>query len=422
MKNFVFISFIFLIGCSKNDDLLPIPKPIIIKDELVIENYNLIPKGYYIGKTSYELKTPYDKIINIDSIRKNFAILNKGLHNGTNNLGYCYVDLNNDGLEDIFYPYTSDGKNNMRPDIFLNKGNKYIWDNSILPDDYMGNQVTRKTIVGDYNNDSLPDLFLCNSGWEDFNLKIFALEENTLLLSNKITGKYELGKLPNIGKRFWHGAASGDLNGDKNIDIIVTEGTYTEILYGDGRGNFNNKLFEYKNGNGYITTEIIDVNKDGNNDIILAGDEGRPAPAIYSKSTIFWNNGNTFNMKTIICEPSTIGWGLVMDIILYDLDNDGINEILLNRTGDNTKTLYGGYNISIYKTNDNYNTFIDKSEQFIINNISNQTMIGGWITRMIVKKENELLTINCDISPSTTTNYKPIVKRWIQNKQTFKFE
>ena len=420
MKKFILSLFVVtLFGCSKKDVIVPIP--IVVTPPVVIKPTPNIPIGFYVGKTSYELKTPYGKIINIDSIRKIFGVLNKGIHNGTNNLGYCYIDINNDGLEDIFYPYSSDGIYNIRPDIFVNKGDKYVLDNSYLPENYSGNQVTRKTIVGDYNNDSLPDLFLCNSGWEDFNAKIFALEENTLLLSNKHTGTYEIGKLPNIGKSFWHGAASGDVNGDKNIDIIVTEGTNVQLLINDGKGNFSNLKFS-KIGDGFITTEILDVDKDGLNDIIMAGEEGKDGMGIQTKPTIFFNKGNLLFTPIIIAEVNSNGWGLVMDIVCFDIDNDGLNEIILDRTGDRTKVFYGGYNVTIHKTFDNYKSFEDKSELFISGNIFYKTTIGGWITKMFLKKENDNVILNCDVSAADNTNWKPSNKKWIQNKQTFKFE
>jgi hypothetical protein len=312
------LSGLFLLGCSKSDNTLT-TRPISSTPATFTPSppiYQTLANGYYIGKTSYQLK-PAFQFVNVDSIRSVLGIKNKGMWNGTGNLGYVFIDMNNDGLEDIFYPYTSDANYQIKPDVLINKGNYYELDNNMLPSDFNGTVLTRKTLVGDFNNDSLPDLFLINSGWD---AAPFSGENNTLLLSDKVTRKYKLGNLSNVPSSYWHGGASGDLNGDGNLDIIILGGNPARLLFGDGKGNFTAQNWQYNAGQGYITGEIIDVDKDGKNDIILSGDEGRPAPALYSPSTIFWNKGGTFASQTQICSPSTVGWGTVMDIACDDLD------------------------------------------------------------------------------------------------------
>lgn len=391
-----------LFGCSKTAPI--IVTPIVVTPITPTE----LPKIVYYGKTSYELKNT-NKFINIDSLRNTFGIKNVGRYSGTNNYGFVYVDMNNDGREDIFYPYSSDGEFNTKPDVFINNGKSYTKDNSMLPTDYTGNQNTRKTIVGDFNNDSLPDLFLVNHGYEDNNY--YPGETNTLLLSDKKTGKYKLGNLSMLNKAFWHGGASGDLNGDGNLDIIVLGGQPAKLLYGDGTGNFTATDWKYNAGNGYITGEIVDVDKDGQNDIILSGDEGRPAPARYSPSTIFWNTNNNFSKQTTIVAPSTNGWGTVMDIAVGDIDSDGINEIIFNRTGDINGNWYGGFQLNIYKTNDNYKTLNDVSNKFITNNISVQKPTTAWMYKINLYKVNNVYYLD-----GITTN--SVVHRWKQDPIT----
>ena len=375
MKNIV-LGFILVVvvSCSKT-----IPNVITPNTPIVLVPIE-IPKIIYYGKTSYELKNTKN-FINIDSLRTKLGIRTIGKYNGNSNNGWVYVDMNNDGLEDIFYPYTSDGEFNSKPDVFINKGKTYISDNSMLPSDYNGNQTTRKTIVGDFNNDSLPDLFLCNHGYESNNY--WPGETNTLLLSDKKTGKYKLGTLPDIGKSFWHGGASGDLNKDGNIDIVVTAGNSIKVLYGSGNGSFNATDWKYKGASGYLTIEILDVNKDNQLDIIMTGFEGFPNSDRYSKSTIFWNNNNEFSNNTIICEPNINGWVLVLDIVAADIDNDGTTEIILNRTIDSGTNWYNGFQLNVYKTTDNYKTFKEN------NIITYQTNSKAWMSKLnLYQKDN----------------------------------
>ena len=255
---------VILFGCSKT-------APIVVPPSTPIAE--VLPKIVYYGKTSYELKNT-NKFINIDSLRNTFGIKNVGRYNGTNNYGFVYVDMNNDGREDIFYPYSSDGEFNTKPDVFINNGKSYTKDNSMLPTDYSGNQNTRKTLVGDFNNDSLPDLFLINHGYEDNNY--YPGETNTLLLSDKITHQYKLGDVSMLSKAFWHGGASGDLNGDGNLDIIALGGHPAKVLYGDGKGSFD--------------------------------------------------------ISNALKLPTVYGWGVITDFDIYDLDNDGVEEIVITRT------------------------------------------------------------------------------------------
>ncbi len=353
-----------------------------------------LPSIIYIGKTSYALKTPQN-VVDIDPIRTKLGIRSIGQFNGNNNLGFVYVDMNNDGLEDIFYPYSSDGNYQTKTNVILNKGNNvFELDESMFPSNFLGTSVTRKSVVGDFNNDSLPDIFLCNSGYEaltNIGVGTWYYENCSILLSNK-NGIYTYKEIPDLGKAFWHGAASGDLNGDGNMDIVVGGNGVPKALYGDGKGGFtiSNINTTISKDNGYITVELIDVDKDGQCDVILSGDEGAPPPAYYSKSIILWNKKGDFNSKTFICEADKNGWRSVMNIGCEDLDGDGINEIILCRTGDNTGVWYGGYLINVYKQSNGFSSFTDATTTFFgSDNILRTTKTGKWMYQMIMKKESD---------------------------------
>jgi len=395
-QSFEFFTFIFIVTffsfCSKtsttsnNATTLPIAVTPTVPTPL--------PKIVYSGKTSYALKTP-QTVVDIDPIRTKLGIRNIGQFKGNNNLGFVYVDMNNDGLEDIFYPYSSDGNFNIKSNVLINKGNGvYSLDENMLPSNFPGTTNTRKTVVGDFNNDSLPDIFMCNSGYEELtNIGVgtWYLENCSILISNK-NGTYTYKEFTDLGKSFWHGAASGDLNGDGNMDIVVVGGGVPKALYGDGKGGFtiNDINTSINKGNGYITVELVDVDKDGQCDVILSGDEGAPPPAYYSKSMILWNKKGNFNTSTVICEANTNSWRYVMNIGCEDLDGDGFNEIILCRTGDNSGVWYGGYQLNVYKQSSGFTSFTDvTSTYFGADNILRTTNTGKWMYQMLMKKETD---------------------------------
>jgi len=76
---------------SNNTPTLPIVTTPIVTTPIPL------PKIVYSGKTSYALKTP-QTVVDIDPIRKTLGIRNIGHFSGNNNLGFVYVDMNNDGL------------------------------------------------------------------------------------------------------------------------------------------------------------------------------------------------------------------------------------------------------------------------------------------------------------------------------------
>lgn len=115
------------------------------------------------------------------------------------------------------------------------------------------------------------------------------------------------------------GVASGDLNNDGWIDMVVNYNgsTNLSVYLNKGDGTFEDKVqYNYTAGNNSMM--IFDLNNDGWNDII--------GPQDYGPIAVFLNNkdGTFQNMS----EYSRDG-ALCLDNIICDIDNDGFSDIIL---------------------------------------------------------------------------------------------
>lgn len=236
-----------------------------------------------------------------------------------------------------------------------------------------------KILTGDFNGDNYADLFLVGHGWDK---PPFPGESPIMLLGSK-EGLFSIKNF-NEYKSAFHSAASGDLDKDGDLDIILTSGAdFSYFLINDGNGNFKNDasiIIKNNRGTSRYTTEIFDVNKDGFEDIIIAGGE-----KIDYKSTNKFEDsppiiyyGPNYNKDIVILPKLNFDFGSsqqngflqqnilsTLDLGFFDVDNDGIVEIFILRAGNN----YQGWNIQILKQNKN--EFIDVTTNFIEENYSN---------------------------------------------------
>ena len=110
-------------------------------------------------------------------------------------------------------------------------------------------------------------------------------------------------------------ARDSEINGDK---------TFNKVYQGD------TSFF----GNRY-NTDFYDFNLDGNLDIIIGGHEwtgGDNSLNRPHRNSIYYGNGDgTFDYDNPILLPESDYWGIVNDFLMYDTDNDGISEIIVNR-------------------------------------------------------------------------------------------
>lgn len=145
----------------------------------------------------------------------------------------------------------------------------------------------RKILTADFNNDTYADAFIACTGWDGtIPAGGWVGEVSMLVLSN---GKGGFSVKPIGEKNYLHGASASDVNGDGFVDIIVADvtrgwnGKCLYVLMNQGNGVFvidDTRFTSALSFSNYFSLESFDVDGDGINDI-LAGSERQPTHILY---------------------------------------------------------------------------------------------------------------------------------------------
>ena len=261
----------------------------------------------------------------------------------TSNTGVAYADFNENGYLDILtLAQAPDGEFPLHQMLINNGDGTYSPDNTLLTNPGFEAHGPRKTVVGDFNGDNKPDVVRIGGGHD-------ILENTNILMSG--TDNYTFTEIDVIPETQYHGFASGDLDNDGDLDLFFGQ-PESGFAMNDGSGNFtwysvDEKISNYFAENteqdgpyGVGTVEILDINQDGNLDIVVGG---AYADADYDYMlmgpTILWGDGSSnydYDNKTEIWgfgEKPTMPDGSNVDnnddISFGDIDNDGYLDVVL---------------------------------------------------------------------------------------------
>lgn len=301
MKRLLFVIFIFLVGCRES--LVGPTQMTVASNEA--NGYKLFKESILNQRSGISFTWGCGESY---YLKFNDRITSCQGHYGN---GQVYHDINKDGYQDIlvsFHPYEAD------PNLtwYINTGDNI----NFVAGQYF-NQSTRginshKILKTDVNNDGIAD-FIALGVDERMQGNYTG---NFTVLIGKRNGTFDVNDIPNPNRYWFHNGAAGDLNGDGNVDVI----TATFIWYGDGKGNFYRRedydLSEYTP----LVYEIIDMNKDGWNDLILRG-PFRKTTIVYNDKGMLGNNNKTHTLPSVT-------YNAVMDIEVIDFDKDGDLDIL----------------------------------------------------------------------------------------------
>lgn len=340
MKKLIFlISSVLLFSCQKDDI-----EPMVITPK--VETIPTKPIEYrYDTLTSNEIRGLSDSWHNYHG---------KGLA--------TYADLNNDGEEDVIYIdegiFIRTYKNGAYQSQKV-EGVSFIFARSVIPFDANGDRYIDFVVLAHNderiqpNPGEVPYLFINNGG---------------------------VGFTPtkmNVKQDFWHLGTAGDLDGDGDNDLVICTAGSVTYLKNDG-GKFYevpNVIPQSYKVSHYVGALIDDFNNDGFNDLLFYGHEYaifEDKNQIAKTRVLFGNKSGIFSEDySIAIKEEKDGFGVVIDAVSFDLNNDGTKEIILIRTGDPVYyRFYVGYKVQILNLNN------DVTSKFIDNSYSHNE---GWI-------------------------------------------
>ena len=282
------------------------------------------------------------------------------------------IDIDGDGQEDLFY-YEGYDLNisptpNPPPSVFMNTGT------TLKQTPWTGPAIKQahgtKLLVGDFNNDSLPDIFSNVAVDPPFGAFPFLNDNNHLLLNSK-NGFTTVKEFPDQG--FWYTGCSGDIDNDGDLDIIAfnfhnqSNGVKSRIMWNDGKANFTIDFTGVGDIPVVYLSELVDVNNDGFLDLVIVF-VPTTFPSRVNDFRVLWGNGKGFSL-TNSSSISISGEWYLMNLDFTDLDADGTKEIIASGNYNNpTGSGAPIYFISLFKSTDKGKTFSDKTSQYIDNN------------------------------------------------------
>jgi Bacterial Ig-like domain (group 3)/FG-GAP-like repeat len=164
--------------------------------------------------------------------------------------------------------------------------------------------ATDTVVVGDFNNDGIPDLAGING-------VVYVGTPSLVILLGNGDGTFSASATVPPNEDFPTIAAAGDFNGDGNLDLAIGN-DYNAILLGHGDGTFSDPIFTNVGAVGSGSLVSIDINGDGILDLVDPSDPS---------ASSLGNGDGTFS-------PAPTLSALTGPLAVGDFNNDGIPDLV----------------------------------------------------------------------------------------------
>jgi enediyne biosynthesis protein E4 len=239
-----------------------------------------------------------------------------------------------------------------------------------------------KMAKGDLNNDGQEDVVI--GGAKGDGLKILVQKSNGQFIASQPQDIVE-------GKNMYEdvGICLADINGDKNLDIIVANGgneinndptfdAFTPRVYiNDGKANFK-RIAVFANAVANNTSCIVanDIDKDGDIDLFIGGRSIAGSFGKTPKSYLMLNDGK--GKFTSTTNSSLDNIGMVTDAVFVNLDNDPAEELcFVGQFMPLQIFKWKNNQLQLIKTIDNSNGWWNCIKTADFNNDGKQDLIAG---------------------------------------------
>lgn len=385
MKNLLLplLVSLFIFGCSKNDNLSD-------NNEIESDNNDSFKISF---RKNYHGNYNFNNIV-ISDFEKLESTFNR-LPYLFNDVPYgpdwsdiphdlTVLDYNNDGNLDLVYS-NSDYKSSFSGvanrrffKFFLGDSNGNLVLDLNNDEKFVGTIHARKSIIGDWNGDGFMDMFFASPGIDGQNGVQYTPNDYPILFVNDKNGsfiEYRLDTQFNMFPGYWHSVTSSDIDGDGVSEIVLIQPLSNRdneskiIQFNDNKLVITDLQLSLNDVIDKFASESVDLNGDGIDELILGGSDVNPRILENHPAGSFVYN---YQSKEKIYLP-THQQDLLIDMVFYDLDNDGDLDIIASRT----RNYSNGY-IQIIRND--ITEFVDVTTEYMITNFTytpGQTM--SWV-------------------------------------------
>jgi Divergent InlB B-repeat domain/FG-GAP-like repeat len=235
---------------------------------------------------------------------------------------YSFLDFDLDGDSDFIFASTSYTQDRKSVYVIENKGNNTWSLYKKLP----GFIWPRKGQVIDVDNNGYLDFIIADQGYD---YPPFPGAEIGIVYFFK--DRVEVKYIPN-STAYNHTISAADVDNDGDIDLVTVD-----HVYRNSNGDFvREDNLTAQQQNGYYHLELMDLNQDGNVDLIAGNAENFVNKnGVRNYTRVFWNMGDgKFRYNNATELPIAGGddtYGMVDDFDFLDFNNDGKLDIIINR-------------------------------------------------------------------------------------------